>query len=217
MDRPRNPADRRSQQTRRDASRAKILAAAEQAFARDGLAGARTGAIATAAGVNKALLYYYFQDKETLYAAAIENHLREFNARALAILAAPGPAGPLLLRYVELHFDFISRRHRHAALLQQWMTKGGPAPERLFRQYITPRNQALGKLLARGMAAGELRKTDPFHTAVSIAALVIFYFSAAPVLRLAGQADPYAPANLRRRKQEVLQFIRHALFTDSPS
>ena len=49
---------RRSQETRRDESRAKILAAAGQIFARDGLAGARTDAIAAQAGVNKALLYY---------------------------------------------------------------------------------------------------------------------------------------------------------------
>src|SRR5580704_1607504 len=91
---------RRSQETRRDESRSKILAAAERVFARDGLAGARTDAIATEAGVNKALLFYYFKDKEKLYEAVIEGHLREFNDQALAVLNDRGPAGPLLLRYV---------------------------------------------------------------------------------------------------------------------
>ena len=42
-------------------------------FAREGLAGARVDAIAEAAGVNKALLYYYFHDKETLYGAILES------------------------------------------------------------------------------------------------------------------------------------------------
>ena len=51
-----NTEVRRSQEERRDESRAKILAAAEQIFARDGLAGARTEAIAAAAGVNKAFI-----------------------------------------------------------------------------------------------------------------------------------------------------------------
>jgi len=205
---------RRSQENRRDASQGKILAAAERIFAREGLAGARTDAIAAEAGVNKALLYYYFKSKARLYEAVIERHLQEFNQRALALLNSPGPARTLLLRYVELHFDFISRRHRHAPLFQQLMMKGGGPPERLFRKYILPRAQALGKLLERGMKAGELRKVDPYHTTLSLAALVVFYFSAAPMLRRTGSPDPYAAANLKRRKREVLDFIRHGLFVD---
>ena len=53
-------------------SRAAILRAAAQEFAEHGIAGARTDAIARAARVNKALLYYYFKDKETLYGAVLD-------------------------------------------------------------------------------------------------------------------------------------------------
>jgi TetR/AcrR family transcriptional regulator len=203
-----------SRPSRGSDTRAAILAAAERAFARDGLAGARTDAIAAAAGVNKAMLYYFFKSKERLYEAVIEEHLREFNQQALAILNATGSARALLLRYVDLHFDFISRRHRHAPLFQQLIMKGGKAPERLFRKYIVPRGEALRKLLVRGMQAGELRKADVLHTAISIVALVVFYFSAAPMLQLMGYADPYAKASLKRRKEEVLNFIRNGLFID---
>jgi TetR/AcrR family transcriptional regulator len=211
MERRKTPGARRA---RGAETRAKILSAAERAFAKDGLAGGRTEAIAAAAGVNKALLYYYFKSKERLYEAVIEEHLRAFNRQALAILNAPGPTRELLLRYVDLHFDFISRRHRHAPLFQQFMMKGGKAAERLFREYIVPRAQALQKLLARGIQAGELRKADPVHTAISIAGLIVFYFSAAPRLQIMGYADPYAAGSLKRRKQEVLDFIRHGLFVD---
>jgi TetR/AcrR family transcriptional regulator len=204
---------RRSQEMRRDESRAKILAAAEQLFARDGLAGARTDAIADAARVNKALLYYYFRSKEQLYEAVLESHLREFNEQALATLRAPGSPRSLLLRYVELQFDFISRFHRHAALFQQLMMKGGKPAERLFRQYIAPRSEAVQKLLERGMREGDFRKASPFHTTVSLVALIVFYFSAAPVLQVIAHTDPYNAANLKQRKREVLEFIRHALFT----
>src|SRR5271156_4457685 len=54
-------------------SRAAILQAAAQEFADHGIAGARTDAIAREARVNKALLYYYFKDKETLYAAVLDH------------------------------------------------------------------------------------------------------------------------------------------------
>src|SRR3970040_2462057 len=71
-------------------TRAAILGAAERIFAEAGLAGARTDAIASGAGVNKALLYYYFRSKDALYRAVLEDHLREFRRRALEVLSAGG-------------------------------------------------------------------------------------------------------------------------------
>ena len=62
----------RFQTSRADQSRDRILHAAIREFSEHGLAGARTGAIAAAARVNKALLYYYFRDKEALYVASLE-------------------------------------------------------------------------------------------------------------------------------------------------
>ncbi len=55
-----------------EASRSAILEHAIAEFATQGVAGARTAAIAEAAGVNKALLYYYFKDKGSLYSAALQ-------------------------------------------------------------------------------------------------------------------------------------------------
>jgi len=198
----------------RGETRATILAAAEQVFAKAGLAGARIDAIAAAAGVNKALLYYYFKSKGGLYEAVMEDHFSEFNRQALALLAAPGPARTVLLRYVSLYFDFISTRHRYAALYQQLMTARGRPLERLVRKYFVPRSAAVKKLLERGIRAGEFRRADPRHTTISVVGLIVFYFSAAPVLRMLGHADAYNAANLKRRKQEVLDFIRHGLFLD---
>ena len=205
---------RAGRQRRSTETRAAILAAAGRIFATSGLAGARTDAIAAAAGVNKALLYYYFKSKESLYEAAVEDHFSEFNRQALEVLTAPGPARAVLLRYVSLHFDFISARHQSAPLFQQLMMAGGKFLERLIRKYFAPRSEALGKLIERGMRNGEFRRVDPFHSAVSIASLIVFYFSAAPVLQLLGRPDAYSAVNLKRRKQEVLDFIRHGLFVD---
>jgi TetR/AcrR family transcriptional regulator len=199
---------------RRGDSRAAILSAAEQSFAKAGLAGARTDSIAAAAGVNKALLYYYFKSKDGLYEAVVEDHFREFNRQALEVLAAPGSARAVLLRYVSLYFDFISARQRYAALYQQLMTARGKPLERLIRKYFVPRSSAFNKLLERGVRDGEFRRADPRHTAISVVGLIVFYFSAAPVLQLLGHSDAYSAANLRRRKQEVLDFIRHGLFVD---
>jgi AcrR family transcriptional regulator len=200
------------QRARSDRTRAAILAAAGRNFAHSGLAGARIDAIAASAGVNKALLYYYFKSKDRLYATVLEDQFREFNRRALEVLEAPGAARAVLLRYVGLHFDFISARHRSAALYQQLMMAGGKPLGRLVRKYFVARSQAFGRLLERGMRSGEFRRADRVHTAISIVALIVFYFSAAPVLQLLGHSDAYEAANLKRRKEQVLKFIRHGLF-----
>ncbi len=205
---------RNNRQQRSVETRAAILAAAAKIFAKSGLAGARTDAIADAAGVNKALLYYYFKSKESMYEAVVESLFSEFNRQALAVLTAPGPARAVLLRYVSLHFDFISARHRYAPLHQQTMMAGGKFTERLVKKYFRPRGEAFVKLLARGMENGEFHRTDHFNMAVSVVSLIVFYFSAAPVLKLMGRADAFSPANLRRRKTEVLDFIRRGLFVD---
>lgn len=201
-------------QARSGETRAAILAAAEQIFAKSGLEGARTDAIAAQAGVNKALLYYYFKSKDGLYEAVVEDHFREFNRQALEVLAMAGAASAVLLRYVSLYFDFISARQRYASLYQQLMMARGRSLERLVRKYFVPRSEAFNKLLERGVRDGEFRRADPRHTAISVVGLIVFYFSAAPVLQLLGHSDAYSAANLKRRKQEVLDFIRHGLFLD---
>jgi TetR/AcrR family transcriptional regulator len=194
-------------------TRAVILATAGRIFARNGLAGARTDVIARRAGVNKALLFYYFKSKEGLYEAVVEDHFRSFNAQALALLGSSGSARAVLLEYVSMHFDFIAAHRQSAPLFQQFMMAGGKRTERLIRKYFKPRSDAVRELLERGVRSGEFRRTDLFHTAVSIISLIVFYFSAAPVLKLLGHANASAE-NLALRKREVLDFITHALFTN---
>ena len=70
---PRRPTPRLGTRGRPEESRAAILKAAVAEFAEHGIAGARTDAIARAAHVNKALLYYYFKDKDALYEAVLDH------------------------------------------------------------------------------------------------------------------------------------------------
>jgi len=193
-------------------TRGAILTAAARVFAETGLAGARIEAIAAGAGVNKALLYYYFNGKESLYLAVLEDQFREFHRQAVEILTGPGSARSALLRYVNLHFDTACVRLRFAPLHQQLLMAGGKKVAALVRKYAIPRSQALGRLLERGMREGEFRWADIRHTAVSIVALIVFYFSVSPLVRLASQTGAYSKADLKRRKEQILDFIRHGLF-----
>ena len=194
-----------------------ILEAAERIFGDEGLEGARTEAIAAAAGVNKALLYYYFRSKDGLYRAVLEGYLADFNRQALEVLSSEGSARSLLLRYINLHFDFIGAHRHHGPLFQRMLMADEKTWVRVAREHGLPRLKALLKVIERGMRTGELRRMDSTHAAISLVSLIVFYFSSAPVLRAVSGIDAYAKANLARRKEEVLKFVRYALFKNPES
>ena len=203
---------RKTQRARREQARAAILAAATRMFAESGLAGSRTDAIAAAARVNKALIYYYFKSKDRLYAVVLEEQFRGFHEAALALLGERGSARAILLRYVHLHFDTINRGRRFAALQQQLLANAGGTVAPLIRKYALPRGEALRHLLERGIAEGEFRPVDVRHTMLSLTSLIVHYFTVAPIFQLVTQVDAYSEEELARRKQAVLDFIRHGLF-----
>ncbi|HXW14472.1 MAG TPA: TetR family transcriptional regulator [Terriglobia bacterium] len=193
-------------------TRATILKAAERIYAECGLAGARTEAIAADAGVNKALLYYYFKSKDGLYQAVVGSQVREFQQHAREILSAKGPAGPVLLRYVSYHFDFVGTHPNYPRIFQRMMMEGDHALERIIREHSIPLKGLLGAVLERGMKSGEFRRLNKEHTIVSIAGMTAHYFNIAPAFRVVTGQDPYSKRNLATRKAEVMKFIRYALF-----
>src|ERR1700693_5203842 len=89
-------------------SRAAILKAAVGEFAEHGIAGARTDAIARAAHVNKALLYYYFKDKDALYEAVLDQVFSGMRAQVAPLLEGTLPPRQKVLNYVGAYFDSIA-------------------------------------------------------------------------------------------------------------
>jgi len=201
-------------QQRGTETRAAILQAAERIFAEVGLEGARTEAIAEAAGVNKALLYYYFKGKDDLYLAVLESHLTEFRRRALGVLESKGSARVRLLRYVSLHFDFISARPYYPRLAHRLMSTDDRLVHRVVQEYSAPIYRKLAELVEEGVRSREFRQVNSHHTIYSLVGLSVFYFAAAPIVKELTQIDAFDRANVACRRDEVLKFIRYGLFRD---
>src|SRR3954469_10862900 len=87
----------------------RILDAAQQGFMRRGTAGARMQEIARAAGVNQALLHYYFRTKEQLARAAFARAASQFMPAVIEVLAGPGELEDKVSRVVELELDHLAR------------------------------------------------------------------------------------------------------------
>ncbi|HET9405606.1 MAG TPA: TetR/AcrR family transcriptional regulator [Candidatus Sulfotelmatobacter sp.] len=197
-------------------SRAAILRAAAEEFAEHGVAGARTDAIARQAKVNKALLYYYFNDKETLYDAVLDNAFSGLKNVVFRVLDSDLPSREKLLAYVGTYFDFIASNHVYPRLMQREMMRAREGRsahiDRLIKNYIQPIFVRVGELLHRGIEEGEFRKVDPAHFVPSMVAMIVFYFSSAPVLQRIVGFNPLTPERIAERRAAVLDLISAGLF-----
>jgi TetR/AcrR family transcriptional regulator len=204
----------------KDASaRGLILRAALKEFSEEGFAGARTDRIAKAAGVNIALLFYYFTSKDRLYGAALEQIFTDWSRAVTPALEGKGSARERILDYVFAYFTYISGFPTRPRLVQQEMMRrgrsGSPHIRRLAALYIKPVYDKLLGILKQGIAEGVVRPYDPQQVVYSLVGIINFYFASCPVIEILSGSDPLSRRNIETRKNEVVRFVTHALFTDS--
>lgn len=199
-------------------TRARILDAALSEFALHGLAGARTERIATAADVNKALLYYYFESKEKLYLAALEMIAAKVRDSTMAVFLREGSAGERVLRSALNHFDRIVGQQEFQSLMQQEMIRlhkgeSGVMPI-LVKKVFEPVLIMYRSMVREGVASGELIEADWMQIQLASLGANVFYFLSAPIWRLVTGDDPLTVEALTARRKSIVEFLGQALFTD---
>ena len=163
-----------------DRSQSTILAAAREEFALYGLAGARMDRIAERAALNKRLIYYYFEDKERLFQAVLEQSYRDIRqAEQQLDLQELNPA-EALRRLVEFTWNYFIEHPEFLTLLNSAnLHKGRHLQEsRRARELNSPLIELLAQILERGRQDGSFRGgVDPLQLYISIAGLAYFYLS----------------------------------------
>jgi TetR/AcrR family transcriptional regulator len=205
-------------QERCQESRNRILDAALGEFSAHGLAGARMDQIASAAGVNKALLYYYFQSKEQLYIAALETVSARVRDNTMAVFALEVSAGERLLRMALHHFDRILTQREFQSLMQQEMMrihKGeeGALPV-LVKRVFGPLHATFESMIREGIASNELIDVDWLQLVLAGLGANVFYFLSAPVWRQILPFEPFDPEMLQKRRIALVEFLGQAVFVD---
>lgn len=202
------------------ATRTSILEHAIAEFATQGVAGARTAAIAEAAGVNKALLYYYFKDKESLYSAVLQAVFSGFVEDVLPLLESALSPGEKLLRFARVHFEYLIHHPNYPRLIQQELSRarntGEPSSDfrAISTAHFVPLQRAGLKAVEDGIASGEFRKIEGASALRATLGLNVFYLMSAPITRLVRGVDPFSPECLRSHIATSLDFIGASLFTD---
>lgn len=196
--------------------REKILEAAEALFARRGFSGVGLSEIAEAVGVSKSSLFHHFATKAQLHAAVVERILAEIEAALVRTLAMGGTPIERLDRWIDTLIDLLGEQPAHARLLMRSMFEddelsGTLDEERAANQTLARIIESASHLLREGMAQGQLRMANIPHLLQSLIGMLIYHFASGDFGAEMLGRPVFAPAEVRRRKDEVKALIHHGL------
>jgi len=195
----------------------RILSAAEQHFAAQGMAGARTDQIAADAHANKAMLYYYFGNKRRLHRAVLENLFRQLRNGVYEAPAKNKSPRERLREFMMAYFDFLATHPNYPRLVHREAMEATKNFDWIVRQYLRPFHGRMIRTIEEGIADGSFRRVDPMHMAFSILGMTTSYFAAAPILSAVAGRQLLAPHALLERKAALLDFIDHGLVRERSS
>ncbi len=191
----------------------RILEAARRVFVVKGFAGARMQEIADAAGINKALLHYYFRSKEKLF----EQIFREAFGRLLPglaeIFSRPLPFFRKIELFTETYISLVIEQPYLPVFVLSEMHRN---PDDFFQKHIQPEMLAsirqIGRQFAEAAQEGLIRPIDPRQLMLNIMSLCVFPFVGRPMLQRMMQVnDTEYQQLMEARRQSVSAFIIQAI------
>lgn len=192
------------------ATKRRILDAAVVEFAAKGFSGARVETIAKTAKANMRLLYHYFNDKEQLYIAVIEEVYREVRIAEQELHIEEGDPKLGLERLIDFTFkhfqdhpDLVNIVMNENILHAKYLQKSDLVP-----MMTTRLSTSVKSLLEKGHAAGVFtRKPDPVQLWLTIFSLCWVHLSNKYTMSWTLQVDLTDPVWLANRRQHVLDVI----------
>ncbi|WP_346318114.1 TetR family transcriptional regulator [Chitinophaga sp. YIM B06452] len=190
-----------------------IIEAARKIFMQRGLSGARMQDIADEAGINKAMLHYYYRSKEKLFEIVFGEAVQMLLGRVNAIFAGDMPWKEKIVAAVDNYITSISENPYLPLFVLHEINQN---PDRMVQQFLHgplfPNLRAFMLELAMEAEKGNIRKVDPLQLMISIISMCVFPFAAKPLLTGVFQMDPARfKTFIEERKKFVSSFVLHAL------
>ena len=188
-----------------------ILKAAREIFIAKGLDGARMQEIADLAGINKALLHYYFRTKEKLFEAVFIEVAANLFPAIKQVLAAELAIKEKITFFVKVYLTGISENPFIPAFVINTLNSD---PDRflkyLMKSGINPRQ--LQNQIDKEAALGLIRPVKAEHLVVNIVAMCIFPFVARPILQtMFSMNNEEYQIYLESRQNEIVDFVLKAI------
>jgi len=189
-----------------------ILNAARIVFMEKGMDGARMQEIADKAGINKAMLHYYFRSKEKLFNKVFTEAFKEFWPQVKGALIIENPY-QAVESIVEAYIDtFINKPFLPNFILAELHR----TPDRfeLLMKEIGVNPKIIMTFLEKKMEEGYLKKTSSLNMIVNVISLCVFPFAARPLMmRLLMDNDEQTWDDfIQQRKESVMSVIKDCYF-----
>ena len=189
-----------------DSTEEKILEAAKKVFLKKGMYGARMQEIADEAGINKALLHYYFRSKDKLFESIFEEAFQEFVPKAFNVLRSEIPFEEKIAGFVSNYIDMVLENPFMPIFIINEINQN---PERMIP--ITRLMQVLKESVFKEMQekaqSGVYRNVDPLQLFSSIISMTLFPFLARPLIQGAFGYDDHQFRNFIEERKRLVPDI----------
>lgn len=190
----------------------KILGAAKKIFLAKGLDGARMQDIADEAGINKAMLHYYFRSKDKLFETIFREVTGHFIPKVIAILQSDKTVFEKIEAFCK---EYISQVIETPYVPIFILNEINRQPEALLKNVFgdrMPPVDAFVKQLDKETRQGIIKKVEPLQLFLNIVSLCIFPFVARPMIQLIGGMDRTQFIGLmEKRKKEIPKLIINSI------
>lgn len=203
-------------ETKKDNTEDKIIEAATDVFVQKGMDGARMQEIADKAGINKALLHYYFRSKEKLFDAIFVKLVGVAFPRIGQVLLSDLPMADKIEQVIDAYLDLLLKYpFLPAFILKEINRESTPFFKIIARSGFSV--EPIRNVLLAAMDRGEIRRMKPEHLVVNVVGLCVFPFAARPMIRQVafGGSDAALKEFLVERKAEVIRFVLKAIQPES--
>jgi TetR/AcrR family transcriptional regulator len=207
-------------QNRDKATEQRILDAAHTVFIRAGTSGARTQQIAEEAGVNKALLHYYFRSKDQLARAVFHRAAAELFPAVMQVLLSDASVEEKVRRVVDIELSQLLKRpylpgyilseinHDPERVLEFFEAAAGLRPEKIGPRLVG----AIRSQIKSEVEAGRMVPMSAEEFIINLLSLCIFPFASRPLFSaLLGQDEKQFRRFIERRRNDLPEFFMRGI------
>ena len=192
------------------------MQAAAEEFASRGFAGARVDQIARRARVNKAMVYYHFDDKAALYREILRDLFESVAKRLHGALTAGETPEERLHEFIRIVADETAARPLYPRIWLREMAEGGRHLDASIVKAIGAILAVLAAIVRHGRERGAFRHVEPLVVQMSIVAPLLLFAASAPIRRRFGSLVDGAAAVPREAMVEYLERAAVAALRPEP-
>ncbi len=203
------PEAAKRHKTHKIKSEERIFRAAMNEFLEKGRYGARMQSIANRAGINKAMLHYYFRNKETLYGFVLKKAAAKFYGCLPDKLDVSMPFSVSLRLFIDAYIDLVNSNPRIPRFILREAAENPQGVRQLFREGTTANGNRLwlkfSDMVNKAVQQGLIRPMDPLQLYMTVLGAGLYPFLTEPALPPSFAAN--RDAFIRERKKHLFDVV----------